>query len=200
MAGLPLSALTKHINNIADATKRGTALAVLEATEIAYKQAMLNAKTMFNNTQGYVRSGVLMNAIYRRYDKATMSGYIGAKAPYSRIQEFGGVIVPRNAKHLWIKNYDAGSRFKRMTPTDFMTARNTDKASYPIFHDPHSGRLIAGLMELKGKKYGPAQVIALFTLVDKVTLPERPYIRPGVQMAYEQLATLLKKYITEGQP
>lgn len=194
---LPMSALLQHIQNISDAVERGTAKAMVEATEVAYKSAVMNAKTEFNNTPGRVRTGQLMNAIYRGYDPATKEGFIGVRIAYGAIQEFGGTVKPVYAKHLWVKNFqDIDSQFKRWMPRDFMSAKARDPAHFKLFKNPHTGRLIAAY---QANGASPGQTQALFELVDKVTLPERPYIRPAVQEAYRKLPDIIARRVAEEQ-
>lgn len=192
---MPMSALMGFVNDIHDAYTRGTALAVIDATEMAYKDAVENAKAQFNRTPGRTRTGQLMNAIYRGYDKDAGQGFVGVNLPYGAIQEFGGVVTPQSAKHLWVKNYvGVDGQFKRWTPSDFMAAHNQSPGQYPIYTSPHTGKLIAAY---KARGASPGQMQALFTLVSRVTIPETPYVRPAVQAAYEKLAGLIQKRVAQ---
>lgn len=188
---LSMAALAKHVNNIADATTRGVAKAIIETTEMAYKDAVLNARKNFNNTPGRTRTGQLMNAIFRGYNKEKGEGFIGVRSPYGAIQEFGGTVVPKNAKHLWVKNYiGVDGQFKRWQPKDFMDAAEKD-SSFFIFKNPHTKKLLAA------HRKGPAAMEFLFSLVSKSTLPERPYIRPAVEAAYVLLSENIGRRIQE---
>lgn len=173
-------------------TRRALDGAMLETVEAAYKGAVINAKTEFNRTPGRTRSGQLMNSIYRHYDNKTRVGYVGAKLPYAAQKEFGGTIHPVNAKHLWVKNWvGAASAYKRLTPKEFMAQKAADPRHFALFRNPKTSKLIAAYRAGRG---GTAQTVALFALVDEVTQPATPFIRPAVEKAYAAFnETLIKR-------
>jgi len=191
---LPMSALVGLIRDMAGGIEKAKAKAVMQTTMEAHDFAVRNAKAYFNNTKGRVRTGQLTNSIYQGYDEAKAEGFIASRLVYARILEYGGTIKPVYAKHLWVKNHEAGSRFKRMTPREFMSAKQSDPDHFSIFKNPHTGRLIAAYNENPGS---PGQAMALFTLRDSVTLKSRPYMLPAAQEAMKRMAGHIKKYLAE---
>jgi len=191
---LPMSALVALIRDMSDGVEKATAKAVMQTTMEAHDFAVRNAKAYFNNTPGYVRTGQLTNSIYQGYDAATKEGFIASRLVYARILEKGGVITPVHANHLWVKNSEVDSRFKRMTPREFMTAKKNDPSHFSIFWEPHTSRLIAAYNANPGS---PGQVMALFTLRKKVTIKPRPYMMPAAEEAMKRMAGHIKKYLAE---
>lgn len=184
-----ISFLTRWVAAVSDHVHKSLGMAMIEATELAYEDAVRRAKAQFNNTPGYVRSGGLMNAIYRGFDRDKGVGFLGVQSPYGRIQEEGGEVRPVNARHLWVKNWlNVPSEIRRMTPREWMAAHKADPRHYPFLR-----RLAAYSGD--GKKITP-----MFRLADKVEIPARPYIRPAVEMAYAQLPALLTARLARSAP
>ena len=201
----------KIINNSKFAVLKGHGLALIETAQLAKQFAIENAIKNFKDAKptkwreltGRKLTGQLLKSIRVSFEvtkaqlpKAflTVSGI-----PYGAIHEFGGVIKPKKAKHLWIK-IDYKNPYKRMTPTEFMEVRgfgNVKQArghiSYRIFKPNRT--LIAA--EIKTFKRARARVRTLFVLKDQVTIPERPYLRPAAAKAAKGMTALSSKRIAE---
>ena len=90
-------------------------------------------------------------------------GYIGSNLVYAAIQEFGGTIVPKNAKYLTIPLWKGAAQ-------QIGGAREVPNAFFKMTN----GRLL-----MYGKsKYG---IMPYFLLLKSVTLPPRPYIWPAIE-------------------
>jgi hypothetical protein len=202
--------MVNYIASMKDAIIKGYGVALIESTVEAERRAKLNAVAQFSGRRGRKLSGRLLNAIYSGYEYGggeLPSAYIGVKGiPYGRIHEYGskglpgGWITAKKAKNLWVKMYGgAADKFRRMTPTDYIRAMRTDNA-FKIFHS-RSGNLIAFYITKLGGKPARFKLTPLFHLrpkdVDGVVIPERPYIRPAVQMAVNNLRNIAYKRIME---
>jgi hypothetical protein len=154
--------------------------------------AKANATRNFTGRNGRKLSGRLLNSIFAGFTPFNAGqtlpiGYLGVRGiPYGRIHEYGGIIRPKKAKHLWLKQWGgAADKFRRMTPTEFIQAKEQDHEHFKIFRSK-AGNLIAAFQMLKSKPPTP-----LFVLRNQVTMPERPYLRPAMDEAlkkYPQLA------------
>jgi len=90
-------------------------------------------------------------------------GFIGSDLIYAAIHEFGGTIVPKNAKYLTIPLWKGAAR-------QIGGAREVPNAFFKITN----GRLL-----MYGKsKYG---IMPYFLLLKSVTIPPRPYIWPAIE-------------------
>lgn len=179
--------LIQWVAQVDDHLHRALGEAMVQATEIAYSDAVKRARDQFNNTPGYPRTGGLMNAIYRGFDKKTGKGFLGVDSPYGALQEFGsaglpgGVVKPVKAKHLWIKQWlEVPGALRRMVPKEWMDAHKADPEHFPFI-----GRIAA-------YRSGKDRAVAMFILADEAKIPARPYIRPAVDAAFAQLPALLQ--------
>lgn len=188
---LPISGLVDYVRQLTAGLEQAKAKATLRVVMDAHAAAVKNAKANFNNTPGYVRSGQLTNSIYQGYDTAKAEGFIASRLVYARILEYGGTVKPVYAKHLWVKLHQVDRRFRRMTPREFMSARQDDPRRFSIFKNPHTGKLIAAYQANPGS---PGRAMALFSLKDSVTLKSRPYMEPAAREAVSNFAKYLKQY------
>lgn len=178
-----ISELMEAIRGSKSSIDRASKKALVKVTLDAERNAKANSAVQFTGRNGYTSSGFLLNSIYSGFEgnDQNLTGYVGARAPYARIQEQGGTVVPKKAKHLWVKNFNVGGAVKRMTPSEFMQAKEHDPKHFAIFR-AKSGTLVA--WQLQGR--GPyAKATALFFLLDRVDIPARPYVQPAVQAAAE---------------
>lgn len=192
---------------------KGHGLALIETAQKARELAIKNAKKQFKGDPRIGRrlTGQLFKSIKVRFDRPT--GVALPKAfltvegiPYGAAQEFGATITPKRAKNLWVKS-DYNRPFKRLTPTEFIKLRETQKrenrsrdrsdrsarVSYDIFKSK-KGNLIAARVERLNKR---AKVRPLFVLKKQVKLPERPYLRPAAEEAAKGFAEISRKRIRE---
>lgn len=154
-----------------------TQTAVIKDAELRAKQ---NAQKTFKGLNGRRLSGTLMNSIYSGFEKASGDrypvGFIGVRnIPYGAIHEFGGTITPKKAKNLWIPQYkNAG----RMTPREFMSLREANPQLYG-FNGRAAGKWLGTDKETR-------QFTPFFFLAKKAVIPERPYLRPALEVAAER--------------
>ena len=103
----------------------------------------------------------LMTGINKRVTKKTVS--VGLKDKRARLLNYGGKVVPKNAKYLTIPvGLTANEKRRGLTARDF---ENT------FFHESKNGKLF--LMQNMGKGEKPR---VLFLLVKSMIMPARPFI------------------------
>jgi hypothetical protein len=222
-----ISELKDWLLSISDSMEYGANKGIIDVTTRVERLAKLNTKKQFTGRRGYRKSGNLMNAIYSKYEVVKdklLQGYIIVRAqkgkypetrPYGRVHEFGHpAIVPRKAKHLWVKNWEGKARaFKDLTPSDFITRMDNDPDNYKIIRskgskipiamffgkiqrakDPRRSGKPTSKEKPKGKLSKPRRqkdsatkrkprapkAIPLFFLRKKVSIPERPFVRPAI--------------------
>jgi len=185
--------LRDYIAEIKSGFKRAHALAAVEMGQKAELIAKKNIIKNFTGRNGYRLTGRLLNSVFWALDTKTNNGFpkllVGVRGiPYGAIHEFGGKITPKKAKNLWVKNYNAPKQFKRMSPTEFIQAKNQNPGQYIIlnktaFWRDTGSKVRARKSVLKGAKLSgnASDWHALFFLMKKVTIPERPYLRPAVK-------------------
>lgn len=175
--------VANYLRGLESPMKRAATKAVIQTTVAAERQAKLNAQAQFRSRNGRVMQGYLMNSIYSGYEQTGSEipvGYLGVRnIPYGAIHEFGsrdlpgGVIVPKKAKKLWIPQYKYAGR---MTPREFVEKMRADRGMY-LLTDKVAAVWSGKYTEKPKKKIW----IPLFMRVDKVTMPERPYLRPAIE-------------------
>lgn len=166
-----------YIRSLADASQRAASLATIQTGQYAHVEAVKNVRTQFTGRNNRTLSGGLLNSIYVEYDAEPKSPvlevHLGTRGiPYGRIHEFGGEIEPVKAEKLWIPQYKYAGR---MTPTEFMELRRQNPKLYVITPD------------MAGRRDNPSggndDITPLFMRVDRVEIPERPYLRPALTKA-----------------
>lgn len=106
-------------------------------------------------------------------------GWIGSNLVYAAIHEYGGTIVPKNAKYLTIPLWKGAAR-------QIGGAREVPGAFFKMTN----GRLL-----MYGKsKYG---VMPYFLLLKSVTLPPRPYIWPAIERFFKDDAQRIAEVTIE---
>lgn len=195
MANRPIEDLAEYLKKTRSATFKAYTRALFSLLSTAEAEAKRNATRQFIGRNGRRLSGRLLNSIYTsvNFDSSTdklPTGVIGTRGiPYGRIHEYGGTIEPKKAKHLWLKQWGGrADKFRRMTPTEFIEQKNANPSEYTIFMSKKNNLIAA---------YTPAagNIIPLFVLRSKVTIPERPYIRPGVETALKEFPQGMKNEI-----
>ena len=181
---------TRDIRELATYVKKANSvllkahgLSLLDMVTKAEELAKLNVKDTFGKTGSRRRqSGRLLNSIFGGAEQASRTGslpegFIGTRGiPYGRVHEMGGVIRPVKAQNLWAKNYDVPAKFKRMTPTEFIRAKQADPSAFSIVTGQRS---TVALAHAGGGRAGSAKSVVLFFLLKKVTIPARPYLMPA---------------------
>lgn len=200
-------------------------LALLEIMQIAEKDAIKNVRREFTGrVPGRRLTGRLMNGIFVQHGREPGTSYtvaaIGVRGvPYARIHEYGsqgafgepglpdGVIKPKKAKNLWLKNFEVPSQFKRMTPRQYVEMMKKQPREYQILESTRGqGRVAwffgtAGRVRLrKGETFPEARSrvakwIPLFYLRKQVTIPDRPYLHPAVVYAITFYQKALNKHM-----
>ena len=185
-----ITELVSYLQQTRNLFIKGYGLALIEMTQDVEKRAKQNATNQFKGRNGYTLTGRLLNSIFSGFEKRGKGlpiGFVGVRGiPYGAIHEFGGVITPKKAKNLWVKNYHAPKKFKRMTPTEFIDKMKSNPTS-----DLKGGRETFSIITSKDKKTKiaalvqnyvtrPDKVTALFFLRQKVTIPKRPYLSPAI--------------------
>ena len=199
--------LVDYVRSAKTAVEKAALITQLRMSVEIEKEAKDNFRKKFGHTgSGYILTGAMLNAIYSDLDfrsKGKLPDIIAGTRgiPYGAIHEFGGTIKPKNANHLWVKNYSHGiNRFKRMTPTEFMDAKKSQPRNFKIFRNPRTGKLIAAYVEGIRRKIQTTQtskVVTLFSLKDEVKIPERPYIRPAVNKVLTRSLVLFGKTLEQ---
>lgn len=174
--------------------EKAIALAQLATVTNAEGIAKRNSTRQFIGRNGRRLSGTLLNSIYSTMERdgSQMVGVLGTRnIPYGAIHEFGsqglpnGAIVPRKAKHLWIPQHR--NLRQRMTPREFIQRLRMQPDAY-FLNDKVAGQW----MNPKAKK---RRLTPLFFLVDRVEIPERPYLRPAMATAVEAFPGYLEQYM-----
>lgn len=198
-----LRELSIYIRNTKSALVRGHAEAMLIVTGDAEAYAKRIATQKFTGRNGRKLSGRLLNAIYSGFTPFSAGqslpvGFVGTRGiPYGRIHEYGGRIVPKNAKHLWVKQWGGdANKFRRMTPREFIAAKQKEPSRFRIFRSK-AGNLIAAFQLIKNKASQKARITPLFILKNQVTIPERSYIREGIALALKKYPQIARQKIAK---
>lgn len=179
-----LAAYIKGVNNV---LLKAHGLSMLDMVTKAEELAKQNARDSFGKTESKRRlSGRLLNSIFGGAKQTGRGidlpeGFIGTRGiPYGRIHEMGGTIKPKRAKNLWLKQWDVPARFKRMTPTEFITAKRQNPNNFTI-QPTDRGNAVAVYWGTRraGASIGSARSWVLFFLAKKVKMPARPYLMPA---------------------
>lgn len=181
--------LGKYIKDSHSAFVRGYSKAFLESLTVAENEAKKNVTKNFTGRHGRKLSGRLLNSIFTSIEISSDDlprGFIGTQGiPYGAVHEFGDTIRPKKAKHLWQKLHGKNTRkYRRMTPREFMTMRNSNKGrkeKFSIFRSKKGNLIAAVTQRIKNKN----KITPLFWLRDEVTIPPRPYLGPAVAVAFK---------------
>ncbi len=147
---------------------------------------LLEAEILQNIRKGaglHVRTGTLLNSIGASKKVVEDSngfiyGEIGPEGvPYAAIHEFGGTIVPKNAKALAIPTREN----QRPDGLPKITTQDLKNGLVPSFVNKG---IIFGIFGGKGKT---AEAMALFILKSSVTIPARPYLSTAVAKKKEEI-------------
>jgi len=108
-----------------------------------------------------------------------IEGVAATDVKYGPIHEYGGDIVPKSARSLWIPVGEA--------LTSAGVPRISPREAYPqvnIFRSPKSGKIIA-MRKTDGE--------VLFVLRERVHIPARPYIRPSLKETIPDMKRIFNK-------
>jgi phage gpG-like protein len=206
--------LRDWILEIKDGFQRANALAGVEMAQQAEKHAKQNITQQFTGRRGYRLTGRLLNSVFWAIEKGKQKGMprmvIGTRGiPYGAIHEFGGTIDRKNWKYLWVKNWEAPRRFKRLTPKEFYDKQKRNPNIFE-YRGRTAGMVGAGAKvrarksALKGVKTSGtnADFTVLFFLVKSVTIPKRPYLQPAIREASKVYGPALVKHLNKitGEP
>lgn len=159
-----------------------------------------------SNSGLHVRTGALLNSIgaskrvYRDAD-GNVVGEIGSQGiPYARIHEFGGTIVPKNARALTIPTEEN----RRPDGLPKYTIDDLKRSGIPIF--VAKGTLFAVFQRTRRTKGGMmgvggmGQITPMFLLRSSVNIPARPYLRPAIAANEKKIIEEFGLFITAAFP
>lgn len=193
----PIEDLIKYIRSVKGSTYKTYTRALLASLSQAEAEAKRNITRQFVGRNGRRLSGRLLNSVFHTVSfdsnkNGLPTGILGVKGiPYGLIHEYGGTITPKKAKNLWIKQWGGrADKFRRLTPTEFINLKKSNPEQYKIFRSKKNNLIAA---------YTPAagQVVPLFVLRQKVTIPERPYLRPALETALKDFPKGFKAEIRQ---
>lgn len=196
---LDILELAHFIRNTKDAFTRGYTLALIQTITKAEALAKRNSTQQFKGRWDRKLSGRLLNSIYSGYTMAQgmPQGFVGTKGiPYGAVHEYGHEgIKPIKAKHLWQKLWGGSAdKFRRITPTDFVSEMKQEASNFKIFYSKNGNLMAFHVLKLMGKPV-KFKLTPLFWLRDVIKMPERPYIRPAIEEAFENFGELASKQI-----
>ncbi len=150
------------------------------------------------------RTGTLMRAIYTKIlleasarDAVLVLGADTKKAAGARLQEYGGVVVPRNAQYLTIP-LDAArtsAGVARLSASEFI--RNPQALGFDHSFVNKRKTVIMGARDVGGETVAEP----VFALKKRVVIPERSYLRSSVRdrkaAILQELGLGTKEAVTE---
>ena len=147
-------------------------------------------------------TGRLSNSIQYSVEGDTV--IIGSKVPYAGLMNYGGKVVPKNARWLAIPQSPpfSASEARRVKPRDFPTAfvlmKGPEgpglyrKTSYGV---SKAAAARSGGWKTAGKFHG---VERLFAFVAEVTIPQRQFLK-WTDPVLEKIATMLRNYVVNNE-
>ena len=126
-------------------------------------------------------SGGLLGSIGREVNTRTLRASVGSNLRYARIQELGGMITPKDAKHLAVPISDEA---KKSRGPRFMS---------DLVYIPRTGK--SALLARTGAGAG---LEVHWVLVDQVILPPRPYLRPALLGNRSRVTQILTRPMPKG--
>lgn len=185
--GVPeIRRLVDLIKSMDAGIRRAVTKAHLATLVFSEGQAKRNIKANFIGRNDRTLSGALLNHTYYGLE-GELDGFVGVRTlPYAAAQEFGVTIVPKKAKHLWIPQYRNSGK---MTPREFMRMKMQNPKMF-FLSDEVAGRW-------DNPKSKTRRLIPLFFLVDKVTIPERPYLRPALELGVEKFPDYYETFLKQ---
>jgi len=192
---LDIREIVDYIKGMESGIRRAITKAHVATMLKAEAFAKSNAQRQFIGRNDRRLSGALMNSIYSGFEKEAgyPVGFVGVRnVPYGAVQEFGteglpgGVIKPVKAKKLWIPQH---KNIGKMTPREFIKLKMQNPRMF-FLNDKVAG-------QWENPKSKAKRLIPMFFLVDKVKIPARPYIRPGIESALEFFPGYLEKFMGE---
>lgn len=185
--------LANYIRGLSDVTEKATVKALLATSVFVRAEGVKNASKTFTGRNDRTLTGTLMNNIFSGLEAGDghfPDVFLGVRGiPYGAIHEFGskglpgGKIKPVKAQKLWIPNRKAAGN---MTPRQFMDAMKSNPKAY------YFGPKMVGMRTATGT------VTPLFFRVDSVTIPERPYLRPAMEVGAERFGVYMERFLSEG--
>jgi phage gpG-like protein len=196
MANFDIAQFSQLIQSTSDLMQKSKYQGLMSITFQAEADAKINSTKQFIGRRGYTLSGRLLNSIKSRFEKKgdDVAGFVGSYGiPYAAIHEFGGKIDPKNWKYLWMRlpatNLKA-SPFRRLTPKEFYKLAKKRNSGYYYLHSKR-GNVFA--MYKEPDTDSDIDATPLFWLRTSVFIPKRPYLRPAVNIAKNNLAPTIKE-------
>ncbi len=170
--------------------ERSRGKALQQTSVLARNESLKNARGQFIGRNGRRLSGTLLNSIFSSIENEgtkPVGFVVGVRnIPYGAIHEFGGKIEPVKAKKLWIPQYKFAGK---MTPREFIRSKRQQPGLFFLNDE------VAGKWENPESK--ARTLVPLFFLVDEVRIPERPYLRPAIEVATERFPAFLDTALRE---
>lgn len=207
-----ISELQAYLKQTRSNLVKGYGLALIQTTQEIEGLAKRNVTQQFTGRNKRTLTGRLLNSVFSGFEKKANglpTAFVGVRGiPYGAIHEFGGVITPKKAKNLWLKNHDVPSKYKRMTPREFV--ENMKKSGKGLSRGQESFSIIptkkGGLIAVVQKNFitGDSglsakslqnKVIPLFFLRKKVTIPKRPYLTPAIKQGVKKMPKNINRQI-----
>jgi len=188
MARIQIKDLSKYLAGLTSKVETANIRALARLGMAGEQRAKSNIRKTFGYA-GKTRTNNLMNSIFwdLRSTGRKLVAVIGSRGViYARLQEYGYKdLKPVHARFLWIGLRDQwrkGSKFAKMTPREFVTAKEKEPGKYFFFKrgEPFSryaDMAIAGA-RTSDRKDGLRR---LWQIRSSVTIPARPYLLPAVR-------------------
>lgn len=187
-----ISELQSYLKQTRSSLVKGYGLALIQTTQDIEAHAKSNVTKQFTGRNKRTLTGRLLNSVYSGFERrgrGLPTAFVGVRGiPYGAIHEFGGIITPKTAKNLWIKNHDVPTKYKRMTPKEFIDKMREDSPTAQFFISIKNGKKTA--LAVEGNK-----VTALFFLRQKVTIPKRPYLIPAIRTGVKGMARNINRQV-----
>ncbi len=185
---LDLQGMVKLIKETPEGVERASHKALTATMLKAEALAKKNSTQQFTGRNDRRLSGRLLNSIYSGVEKSgpDFVGVLGVRdVPYAAANEFGVTVKPKpdnKMQRLWIPQRKNSGR---MTPKEFINLKRARPGDY-FLNDKVAGKW----MNKRTRRLTP-----LFFLVKEATIPERPFLRPALEMAAESYPGYLEQYL-----
>lgn len=179
-----LGKVRREIDDRYNLHKRGMKLLMWRALTILESGIIANIVKNFT-----MRTGTLMNSVgptKQVYEQNNnIVGEIGNNAPYSAIQELGGIIRPKKGRFLAIPLDPVlgPDGIARQNPLDFK--------GQSFFFQSKKGNIFLAMNKGKG------ELTPLFLMREQVEIKPRPYLRPALEKNKDRIIEKFGLFLSE---